>query len=307
MNTETTLSFSPTAALALPVILAIVIFGVSLELSFSDFRRLMRAPRPVFAGLVSQLLVLPLLTFVLVVVANPPPSVALGLMMAAACPGGNLSNVLTHWSGGRTSVSMTLTAVSGMVSPITTPLTFRLLGDLHPATREAMRQIAVPFSELVMTIVVALVVPLLCGMWVAEHRPQLAARLQKPLKRFGLAVFLAFIVLAVAGNTRHFAPAMLLVFVLVLVHNALALATGFTVATLFGVQERERRAITFESGVHNIALGMTLIFSYFQHLGGMALVVAWWGVWHLVTGGLLARYWARRAPAGATAALQPDG
>lgn len=290
------LSFSPAAALALQAILAIVIFGVSLELSFADFRRLLRAPRPIVAGLASQLVALPLLTFALVLIADPPPSIALGLMLAASCPGGNVSNVLTHWAGGRTAVSMSLTAVSSLVSPLTTPLTFRLLGDFHPATREAMRQIAVPFSDLVMTILVALVVPLIAGMWVAGHRPALAARLRTPLRRFGLVVFLAFIVLALAANGRHFAAAMALVFVLVLVHNALALGSGWGLATLLRVGEAERRAITFESGIHNIALGMTLIFAYFQHLPAMALVVGWWGVWHLVTGGLLARHWARRRP-----------
>ena len=81
---------------------------------------------------------------------------------------------------------------------------------------------------------------------------------------------------------------------LVLIHNALALATGFSVATLLRTGTAERRAITFETGIHNTALGLTLIFTYFQNLGGMALVVAWWGIWHLITGGLLARYWARR-------------
>lgn len=301
MNSESldqvSLSFSPSATLVLQCILAIVVFGVSLELSFSDFARLLRQPRPVIAGLLSQLVALPLFTFALVLVLDPLPSLALGMMMTAACPGGNMSNVLTHWSHGRTSVSMTLTTVSSLVSPITTPLTFRLLGDLHPATQSAMQQIAVPWSELVMTIVVALLLPLLTGMWLAQSQPLLAARIRRPLKRFGVGVFFVFIALAVGANFGMFRAALLTIFGLVLVHNLVALATGYGCATLFRVAEAERRAITFESGIHNLALGLTLVFTYFQHLGGMALLVAWWGVWHLVTGGLLARWWARRPPA----------
>jgi BASS family bile acid:Na+ symporter len=293
-DTAVELSFSPTAALVLQGVLALVVFGVALELSFSDFRRLLQTPRTIAVGLLSQLVVLPLLTFGLIVVFDPPPGIALGLMLTAACPGGNMANVLTHWSGGRTSVSVTLTTISSLISPITTPLTFRFLGSLHPATAAAMREIQVPYSELVMTIVIALVIPLFAGMWLRQQRPQLAARL---LKRFGLFVFVLFIVLALAANLKLFVSAMGAIFVLVLVHNALALLTGFSLATLFRVGEAERRAITFETGLHNTALGLTLVFTYFQNVSGMALVLGWWGIWHLVSGGLLARWWSRRRPA----------
>lgn len=289
---QTTLNFSPAAAFVLQGILALVIFGVALELSFSDFRRLLAAPKPVIAALCSQIVALPLLTFALIWVMDPAPSLALGLMMTAACPGGNMSNVLTHWSGGRTAVSMSATTISSMVSPITTPLTFTLLGGLHPSTQAAMRSISVPYSELVMTIVVALVIPLMAGMSLKQKLPALAARLERPLKKFGVGIFIAFVLLAVAANYKIFAATMGAIFVLVLLHNALALATGFSMGSLFRVQEAERRAITFETGIHNTALGLTLVFTYFQGIGGMALVLAWWGVWHLVTGGLLARYWA---------------
>ncbi|MEK6805528.1 MAG: bile acid:sodium symporter family protein [Pseudomonadota bacterium] len=293
------LNFSPAATLVLQCILALVIFGVSLELSFSDFRRLMREPRPIVAGLLSQLVALPLLTFALVVVMNPHPSLALGLMLVAACPGGNTSNILTHWSGGRTAVSMSLTALSGLISPITTPLTFQLLGSLHPATQAAMRQVSVPFSELLFTIVIALVIPLLVGMTVAEKFPALAKKIYKPLNRFGIGVFILFIVLASAANFATFMSMIGVIFVLVFLHNLLALGTGFTLATLFRVDEGARRAITFESGIHNTALGLTLIFTFFQHLGGMALIAAFWGVWHFATTAPLAWWWAKRPPAAA--------
>ena len=293
-ETVPALQFSPTAALALQGVLALVIFGVALELSFSDFRRLLSKPKPVFAALTSQILALPLLTFALIALLNPAPGLALGLMMTAACPGGNMANVLTHWSGGRTAVSMSATTVSSLVSPITTPLTFAVLGGLHPATQAAMQTIRVPVLELVMTIGVALVLPLLAGMTLAEKRPALAARLLKPLRRFGLAVFIGFIALAVAANGGVFWQVMAALFGLVALHNALALACGFSFGTLFRVGEAERRAVTFETGIHNTALGLTLVFTYLPGQTEMMLVLAWWGVWHLVTGGALAWFWSRR-------------
>ncbi len=288
------LTFSPAATVVLQCVLAVVILGVSLELSFSDFRKLLREPKPLLAGLLSQLIVLPLLTFGLVVVMNPHPSLALGLMLVAACPGGNMSNVLTHWSGGRTSVSMSLTALSGLISPITTPLTFQWLGNLHPATQAAMRQVSVPFSELLMTILVALVVPLAIGMTIAEKYPALAKRLHKPLSRLGVGALVVFIILAAALNFGTFMAVLGTIFVLVVLHNLLALGAGFGMATLFRVGERERRAITFENGVHNTTLGLVLIFTYFQDLGGMALVAAFWSSWHFATGVPLAIYWSKR-------------
>lgn len=292
---QTTMNFNPAAALALQCILALVIFGVSLELSFSDFRRLLAAPRPVIAALTSQLIALPLLTFALIWIMDPLPSLAMGLMLTAACPGGNLSNVFTHWSGGRTAVSMSATTISSLISPVTTPLTFRALGDLHPATQAAMRQISVPYTELVMTIVIALVIPLIAGMTLTQLWPRLSARIRKPLRSFGIVVFFLFVVLATVSNAGIFLQVLGALFVLVAAHNLLALTCGFSFGTLFRVQDAERRAITFETGVHNTALGLTLIFTYFQNSGGMALIVGWWGVWQLLTGGLLARWWAKRA------------
>lgn len=288
------LHFSPSAALGLQLILALIIFGVSLELSFADFRRLLAAPRPVLAALLSQLLALPLLTYVLVWAFDPAPGLALGLMMTAACPGGNISNVFTHWSGGRTAVSMSATTISSLISPLTTPLTFALLGGLHPATRAALAQVQVPALELMMTILIALVLPLLAGMTLAQKRPQLARRLQGPLKRFGLIAFFVFIALALIANGSVFLQVLSTLFVLVLAHNALALACGFSIGTLFKVDEPARRAITFETGIHNTALGLTLVFTYFPTQTSMMLVLGWWGVWHLVTGGALAWFWSRR-------------
>lgn len=290
------MQFSPSAALLLQGILALVIFGVALELSFADFRRLLAQPRAVFAALLSQLLVLPLLTFALIWWMNPLPGLALGLMMTAACPGGNMSNVLTHWSRGRTSVSMSATTISSLISPITTPLTFAVLGGLNPATQSALQQIRVPVIELVMTIAVALMLPLLAGMTLSSRKPELARRLLLPLRRFGLIAFFGFVVVALAANGRLFFHVLSSLFVLVLMHNLLALVSGFGVGTLFGVNASERRAITFETGIHNTALGLTLVFSYFPSQSNMLLVLGWWGLWQLITGGTLAWVWARRPP-----------
>ncbi|MES2883911.1 MAG: bile acid:sodium symporter [Pseudomonadota bacterium] len=294
IDTLPALSFSPGAILLLQGILAIVIFGVSLDLSFADFRRLLVAPRPVIAALIAQLVALPLLTVVLIALMQPPPALALGLMMTAACPGGNMSNVLTHWSGGRTAVSMSATTISSLIAPLTTPLIFALLSAAHPATRDALAVIKVPALELVMTIGVALVLPLLAGMTLAQKNPALAKRLQKPLRAFGLFVLFAFVFLALIANGKLFWQAISLIFVLVLLHNALALASGYGLARLFRADAAARRAIVFETGTHNTALGLTLVFSYFPTQTGMMLVLGWWGVWHFVTGGLLAWYWSRR-------------
>jgi BASS family bile acid:Na+ symporter len=116
-----------------------------------------------------------------------------------------------------------------------------------------------------------------------------------PLRRFGLIVFFGFVLVALVANGRLFLQVLSLLFVLVLLHNLLALLSGFAVGSMFRVTEGERRAITFETGVHNTALGLTLVFSYFPTQTNMLLVLGWWGLWQLTTGGLLAWVWAQRS------------
>jgi BASS family bile acid:Na+ symporter len=145
-------------------------------------------------------------------------------------------------------------------------------------------------------IVMLLGVPLVLGMWVAKQFPGFAHKVQKPMKILSFIILLAFIGGALAANLKHFLDYIQLVVGVVFVHNLMALLTGYGLSTLIGLPERDRRAITFEMGIQNSGLGLILIFNFFGGLGGMAIVTAWWGIWHIVAGLTLATYWKNRPP-----------
>jgi BASS family bile acid:Na+ symporter len=156
--------------------------------------------------------------------------------------------------------------------------------------------------EMLEVIVMLLGVPLVLGMGVAQRFPALAHRIQKPMKVLSLVILVGFIVGALAANFKHFMDYIQFVVVVVFLHNLMALLTGYGLSSAIGLAERDRRAITFEMGIQNSGLGLILIFNFFDGLGGMAIVTAWWGIWHIVAGMTLATYWKNRPPQDAVSA-----
>ncbi len=116
------------------------------------------------------------------------------------------------------------------------------------------------------------------------------------MQALSLVVFGLFVIGALAANWRYFLNYVGFVVIAVFLHNALALATGYYVARLAGLPERDRRAVSIEVGIQNSALGLALIFNFFGGLGGMAIVTAWWGIWHIISGLTIATFWSRRPP-----------
>lgn len=288
------LNFSPGSLMLLNAILAVVMFSIALDLSPAQFRALARAPRPVIAGFLSQFLALPAATYLLVLALEPRPSIALGLMLVAACPGGNISNFLTHRAGGNTALSVSLTALATLGAVVLTPLNIALWGGLYAPTRAILQATAIDPVQVLVTVVVLLAVPLALGMMLNARNPGVAARIRRPLQTLSMVIFVAFIVAALAANWGYFLDLAGLVAGLVIAHNALALALGFGVATLFSLAPADRRAITIETGIQNSGLGLILIFAFFGGLGGMAVVAAFWGMWHAISGLALALVWGRR-------------
>ncbi|MCC7152328.1 MAG: bile acid:sodium symporter family protein, partial [Rubrivivax sp.] len=175
-----------------------------------------------------------------------------------------------------------------------TPLNIAFWGGLYAPAQPILRQVAVNPLEMLLHVFMLLGVPLALGLLVTRHWPRLAARAQQPMKLFSLLFFLAFVLAALAANWRHFVLYVGLVVGLVFVHNASALASGYGLAWATRLPEPDRRAVAIECGIQNSGLGLILIFNFFDGLGGMAVVTAWWGIWHIVAGLTLATWWSRR-------------
>jgi len=288
------LNFSPGSLVLLNILIGLVMYGVALDIRTADFRRVIRDPRGPLIGLGAQFLLLPALTFGLTRIIDPAPSMALGMILVAACPGGNFSNFLSHHARANAALSVSMTAVSTALAVVMTPLNVAFWGSLHPDTAAILEAIAVDPVNIFVTIMIILGVPLALGMLTAARLPGLTERLRRPMKIFSLGAFGLFVVGALAANWQYFLDYVGAVAFIVLLHNGFALATGYWAARIFGSPLYDARAISIEVGIQNSGLGLILIFTFFSGLGGMAIIAAWWGVWHLISGLAISTWWGRR-------------
>lgn len=288
------LNFDPATLSLLNALIGLIMFGVALDIRIDDFKRVVRDPRGPLIGLAAQFVLLPAMTFVLVGVLEPLPSIGLGMMMVAACPGGNFSNFLAHHAKANAALSVSMTAISTGLAVIMTPLNLSFWGGLNESTATILREVDMDWFSLFKTILIILGLPLVAGMSVAGKTPALAARLRRPMKIFSLTAFGLFIAGALIGNWDHFIRNVGYVAFAVALHNALGLGLGYWSGKALGCARYDARAISIEVGIQNSALALVLIFSFFDGLGGMAIIAAWWGVWHLISGLTIATYWSRR-------------
>ncbi|OQY06349.1 MAG: symporter [Desulfobacteraceae bacterium 4572_123] len=278
------LNFNPQGLLAINAAIGIMMLGVALDLKLDDFKRVVKAPKAPVIGLLAQFILLPALTFLLTLVIRPHPSIALGMILVAACPGGNLSNLMTYLAKGNCAVSISMTAISTAAAIIMTPLNLSLWGGLNPDTAEIIQKVSLSPMDVFTTVFIILGIPLILGMTLSRLFPNLADKVRKPFKIFALVFFILIVLGALAANFKIFLQVIGLVILAVFIHNALALNLGYWTGRLFRLKERDCRAVCIEVGIQNSALGLILVFNFFGGMGGMAILVAWWGTWHIVAG-----------------------
>lgn len=289
-------NFNETALLIMNIVIGFIMFGVALDLKIEDFKLTLKTPKPAFIGLACQFLLLPAFTYLLVLIIQPRPSIALGLFLVAACPGGNLSNFLTHFAKGNTPLSISMSAISTVLAIIMTPLNTVLWASLYGPTKEIINSFSISAVDMFTTIFLMLGLPLALGMFIRVKMPRFAARFNQMMMKLSIVIFVLFIVVMLANNFSVFIEHVGAVVVIVILHNAVAITIGYFTSRAFKVAERNRRAIAIEVGIQNSGLGLVLIFNFFGGLGGMALVAAFWGIWHIVSGLTIATFWSRRAP-----------
>jgi bile acid:Na+ symporter, BASS family len=280
-----------TQQLLLSLVLGTMVFSVALELRLADFRNVLRTPRAVVAGLLPQFLLLPVATWALTLVLDLPPNIEAAMILVAACPGGALSNVVTHLARGNTALSVSISAVASLMALVLTPFNFTWMVSSNPATAGWMRELSIDASDIWISLFALLAVPMVLGLSLAHRYPALTARIRRPLGRFSVLALLAFIAVGVVRE-RHLLGAQLLPQLgLVIGHNALGLVLGWLGATAFRVSEADRRAITIEGGMQNSGLALGIIAVQFNADLGMVVIASLWGMWHIVSGLSLAAWW----------------
>lgn len=276
------------------IVLAFVMFGVALGIKPHIFVEVFKSPKSVLLGMCCQLLLLPAFTFCLAVLMKSwiSPMMGLGMILVAACPGGNISNFMSSLSKANIELSVSLTAISTALAVFMTPLNFLVWGNLYLHIANVAGQVptlVIPLWDVFKTIFILLGIPLTLGILTSQFLPKVANALKKPFQYVSIVFFIAMVVLSFAGNLEAFMKCIKYIFLVVFIHNLLALGIGFGVGTLFRVPKKDRRTMTIETGIQNSGLGLVLllgtsIFAGFPPHGGMLVITAWWGVWHIVSG-----------------------
>ena len=276
------------------IVLAFVMYGVALGIRPGTFLKLLKNPKPIFVGMLSQLVLLPMLTFLLALAFGSSISwtMAIGMILVASCPGGNISNFMSSLSKADVELSVSLTAISTALAIFLTPFNFWLWGNLYikaAGLAAEVPQLVIPLWDVFKTIFILLGIPLTLGILTARYLPKVAEKLKKPLQWFSIIFFIAMVVLSFAGNIDALLKCIKYIFLVVLIHNLLALSLGFSTATAFKLSKTDRRTLTIETGIQNSGLGLVLllgtpIFADFPPHGGTLVITAWWGIWHIISG-----------------------
>lgn len=299
------LNFSPAGLLFLNIALAFVMFGVALDIKVENFTDLIKRPKSAIVGFASQTFLLPAFTFLLVILLNPSPTIALGMIMVAACPGGNISNFISSMAKGNVALAVSLTAISTMAAIFFTPFNFAFWGNLYIKFYNAhgaaglVRPLEIDNFQMFQTVFILLGIPVITGLFVARKFPQLTMKIKKPINKGSLIFFVLMVVTMLAANLSQFMAYIHLVFLFVLLQNGIAMTTGYLFSSFFKCSQQDRRTIAIETGIHNSGLALALmfnpkIFPPEMELGGMAIIAAWWGIWHIISGLALSWYWSRR-------------
>jgi len=277
----------------LNIALAIIMFGVALSIKIDDFKLLIKKPKILLVGVFSQFFLLPALTFVAILIIKPHPSFALGMMMIAACPGGNISNFFSKMAKGNSALSVSLTAFATVICLLMTPLNLQFYSGLYEPTNEIIKTVQLDPIELFKLVLLILGIPIVLGMLLNHYFEEISRKIEVLLKPFSIIIFLTLIMIAFYDNIDVFLNYIHLVAGLVIFHNIGAYFIGFYTAKIFGLEKRDRKTICIETGIQNGGLGLLLIFQFFDGLGGMALLAAFWSIWDMFSGMVLAAFWGR--------------
>ncbi|MCL1871522.1 MAG: bile acid:sodium symporter [Promicromonosporaceae bacterium] len=293
------IAFSDGSLTTLKVVVGAILFGIALDTPLSAFAAAIRRPVVIGIGVVAQFLLLPALTFLLTLALHVQGSVALGMILVACCPPGNVSNILTHRARGDVALSVSMTSVGNVLAIVLMPLNFAFWGRLHPTGGPILdrlgSQVDLSVGSMLGEIALVILVPFAAGITIARLWPRVARvgrRIVGPVSFLALG---AVIAVGVAKNWDIFVHHLGVVLVAVLLHDALALAIGYAIARATRLPGPSTKAMTFEVGIRNAGLGLLLVFSFFGGLGGMALVAAWWGIWDIVAGLAVAQTWRARS------------
>ena len=268
----------------LPISLAIIMFGMGLSLVSGDFTRLFTYPKAVLVGLCNQLMFLPLIGFAIVVLFGLNPSMAIGVMIISICPGGPTSNLITQVTRGNIGLSVTLTALSSLITVFTIPILLSKFIAYFSGDTDVVIQI--PILETMLQILVITVIPVSIGMMIRKRREAFALRMEKPMRIASTVLFVIIFLIIIIANKDNLIQAMKEVGLPTLLLNLSTMGLGYLSAKLFGITGKSQISITIESGIQNGTLAFVIATTMLNNLE-MGLPTGAYSIWMFLTGGIL--------------------
>lgn len=274
----------------LPLALGVIMLGLGLSLRLADFRRVVVYPRAVAIGLGCQMLVLPAVCLGIAHAFALPPELAVGLMLLAASPGGAVANLFSHLARGDVALNVTLTAVNSVLSMITLPL---IVGFSLEHFLGSQHEIPLQLGK-VASVVAIVIAPVTLGMIVRSRRPELATRLDRPVRILSGVFLLGVIASAVIAERAKLGDAFAQVGPAALAFNLASLGVGYFIPRLARVERRQAIAIGMEIGIHNGTLAIAVAFNVLGN-ARMSIPPAIYSLIMFFTAGAFG-YWVNRGP-----------
>ena len=265
------------------LLLGVVMFGMGLTLSATDFKLVLTRPLAVLVGVVAQFTVMPLAALAIAYLLKLPPELAAGLVLLGSVPGGTASNVMVYLAKGNVPLSITMTSVSTLLAPIMTPLLLLLFaGQWMPVDAKSM----------FIMIIQVIIVPIILGIVVRKFAPTLVQKSIAVVPLISVAAIIIIVGAVVSKNQETISTAGLLVFFAVFLHNTAGLIIGYYVGKLCKLSVSDQRALAIEVGMQNSGLGVALATA---HLGPLAALPSTFGaVWHNISGPIIATVWSKK-------------
>ena len=269
----------------LPLALFIIMLGMGLGLTLDDFKRILVQPKGVIIGLIAQLIMLPVVGFFLATIFPLSPELALGVMILAACPGGSTSNMITYLLKGNVALSITLTAISSLITVFTIPLVVNLSMERFLGEAVGLR---LPFLETTIQIAIITLIPISIGMLIHGYKPKLAFKVEKSVKWISL-FFLGLIIVGLILKERDNVVSFFLqVGGVTLALNVLSMVLGYGLAISSQLDQPSSKSITVEVGIQNCALAVTIA-TTLLNMSAAAIPAAIYALTMLATSGVLWR------------------
>lgn len=264
--------------------LGVIMFGMGLTLSPQDFKVVLSRPKDIFIGCLTQFTVMPLLALGLTLAFSLPKELAIGVILVGCCPGGTASNVMTYLAKGDLALSVGMTAASTILAPLMTPFLVWLL---------AGTMVDVDTVGMLMSIVYVVIAPIVCGLLCQRFLPAMTKRVTPYLPALSSVAIMVVVVIVVSHNAERLLTAGLLIVSIVMIHNLLGLAIGYTVGRLLHLQKPKCVALSIEVGMQNSGLASSLAVLHFAAYPLATIPGAVFSVWHNISGALMARFYSR--------------